>query len=56
MNCIRVALKDAWMIIDDTDYKAVRSLYDELTANGTLLAEAPPGWSPYWRHDIARIP
>jgi len=56
LNAMRLALKNAWMIIDDTDYEDVANLYKELTEKNLLIADSPPEWKDYWRHKVARIP
>lgn len=55
-HCMRMALKNAWMIIDDTDLEAVEQLHRDLMREGRLKDEKPPQWSHYWRHTICRVP
>lgn len=56
LNILKLALKNAWLIIDDTDYEEVEDFYKELIGNNTIRDERPEGWEDYWRHAIGRVP
>ena len=53
---LRMALKGAWVIVDDTDLASIREFYDETIDKGHLIAAQPPGWEEYPRHAVARAP
>jgi predicted O-methyltransferase YrrM len=54
-NAMKMALKDAWVIIDDTDLDEIAELYRKEVQSGALRADQPVGWEHYYRHAIARV-
>lgn len=53
-NALAMAMKDAWVIVDDTDMKDIQQFFQEELESGTLVAGEPKGWEFCKRHAIAR--
>ncbi len=53
-NAMAMALKNAWVVFDDTDMKHIQAFFDEQMAAGALVPDAPDGWEPFFRHAVAR--
>lgn len=54
VNSLRMALRDAWLLMDDTDLSTINTYFDELLEQHVLQAEEPAGWEAFFRHRIAR--
>ncbi len=54
-NSLVMALKNAWIILDDTDIVGVNDYFNGLVQNGTLIDEKPTGWEHFFRHAIGRV-
>lgn len=55
-NATKMALKNAWIIIDDTDMPEITEFYRNQIASGAFIDERPEGWVDNTKHAIARIP
>jgi predicted O-methyltransferase YrrM len=55
-NARKMALNNAWIIIDDTNMEGVPEFYESQIASGSLIRDRPQGWTENKRHAIARIP
>ena len=53
-NALTMALKNAWVVVDDTDMEGIQFFFDEQVAKGVLIADAPEGWEPCVHHAVAR--
>jgi hypothetical protein len=54
-NAIKMAYRDAWLLIDDTDMKAIGEYYLAQIQEGRLIEATPSGWVDNKHHKIARV-
>lgn len=54
-NSYKLATKDAWILIDDTDYEYILAFYNAEVAAGRIAAVAPEGWVNIHSHKVGII-
>ncbi len=54
-NARKLALRNAWILLDDTDMKDIRAFYQEQIQTETIIPARPGGWVETPRHEIGKL-
>lgn len=54
-NASAMALKNAWIIIDDTDMPHLEQFYQQELVDGNIIAALPEGWIENPHHRIGKV-